>query len=137
MFAYGFLQIPGHPGHPCFRLKDSDHYGSFRTWRTLSPHLLDLLHARHTKYFATLWLKTIHSPLPIHPILPLTFSPSPLLPIFLYESEGKPKMVRTDPASAGDLDLRQSKNEEKNQKKKAVLRIIWKQPHKSFIQKKC
>ena len=24
--------IPGHPGHPCFRLSDSGHYGSFRTW---------------------------------------------------------------------------------------------------------
>jgi len=48
MFAYGFLQIPGHPGHPCFRLKDSGHYGSFRTWGLFSPHLLDLLHARHT-----------------------------------------------------------------------------------------
>ena len=51
---------------------------------------------------------------------------------FMSRSEGKPKMVRTDPASAGDLDLRQSKNEQKNQKKKAVLRIICKQPDKSL-----
>ena len=31
-FALSFLQIPGHPGHPCFRLRDSGHYGSLRTW---------------------------------------------------------------------------------------------------------
>jgi hypothetical protein len=54
MFAFSFLQIPGHPEHPCFRLKNSGHYGSLGTWGTFSPHLLDLLHARHTKYFAAL-----------------------------------------------------------------------------------
>ncbi len=46
MFAYGFLQIPNHSGHPCFGYRIPVNHGSFGTCGNVSTHPLDLLHAR-------------------------------------------------------------------------------------------